>query len=190
MIKAKKISRFFAFIKGLWHNTLVIYNFASMDLTLLFAGLCLALVCAFEFINGFHDTANAVAPVIYSNSLAPKKAVLLAAFFNFLGVIIGGTGVAIGIMKLLPLEKLASSSLEFGICVVLSLLIAAIIWNFGTWYMGIPASSSHTLIGSILGVSLVMYTLDPSSVSIPWTKVVSTFESLLFSPIFGFFLAF
>ena len=92
-------------------------------------------------------------------------------------------------MKLLPLDKIAQSSMSFGICAVLALLIAAIIWNFGTWYMGLPASSSHTLIGSILGVSLVMHYLD-TSVVLPWTKVISTFESLLFSPIFGFMLAF
>ncbi len=161
-----------------------------MEHAYLFAGLCLALVCAFEFINWFHDTANAVAPVIYSNSLTPKKAVVLAAFFNFIWVLVGGTGVAIGIMKLLPLEKLASAGITFGICAVLSLLIAAIIWNFGTWYMGLPASSSHTLIGSILGVSLAMYYLDSTSVTIPWGKVISTFKSLLFSPVAGFFLAF
>ncbi len=160
-----------------------------MELTYFFAGLCLFLVCAFEFINGFHDTANAVAPVIYSNSLTPKKAVILAAFFNFFGVIIGGTGVAIWIMKLLPLEKIGSSSMVFWVCVVLSLLIAAIIWNFGTWYLGLPASSSHTLIGSILGVSLVMNMMD-SSVKLPWHKVMETFESLLFSPFVGFLLAF
>lgn len=164
-------------------------SLSIMELSLLFAGLCLALVCAFEFINGFHDTANAVAPVIYSNSLTPKKAVLLAAFFNFLWVVIGGTGVAIGIMKLLPLDKIAHSSMAFGICAVLSLLIAAIIWNFGTWYLGIPASSSHTLIGSILWVSLVMH-LSDTSVVLPWHKVIDTFESLLFSPFIGFLLAF
>ncbi len=160
-----------------------------MEHAYLFAGLCLFLVCAFEFINGFHDTANAVAPVIYSNSLSAKKAVLLAAFFNFLGVVVGGTWVAIGIMKLLPLEKLANSSMAFGICVVLSLLIAAIIWNFGTWYLGLPASSSHTLIGSILGVSLVMNYMDPGVV-LPLKKVTETFEALLVSPIVWFVLAF
>ena len=160
-----------------------------MDYTFLFAWLCLFLVCAFEFINGFHDTANAVAPVIYSNSLSAKKAVMLAAFFNFLGVVVGGTGVAIGIMKLLPLDKIASSGMAFGVSAVLALLIAAIIWNFGTWYLGLPASSSHTLIGSILGVSLVMHYMD-TSVVLPMAKVVSTFESLLFSPVFGFMLAF
>jgi PiT family inorganic phosphate transporter len=120
-----------------------------MEIYILLA-LCLLLVCAFEFINGFHDTANAVAPVIYTNSLTPKKAVLLAAFFNFLGVSLGGISVAMGIIHLLPLDMIANQPVSFGICVVLSLLLAAIIWNFGTWYLGIPASSSHTLIGSIL----------------------------------------
>lgn len=114
---------------------------------------------------------------------------MLAAFFNFVGVVVGGTGVAIGIMKLLPLEKIAQSGLAFGICAVLALLIAAIIWNFGTWYLGLPASSSHTLIGSILGVSLVMNYMDPSVV-LPMKKVIETFESLLFSPFVGFLLAF
>ena len=102
---------------------------------------------------------------------------------------VGGTGVAIGIMKLLPLDKIATSSMSFGICVVLSLLIAAIIWNFGTWYLGIPASSSHTLIGSILGVSLVMNFMD-KDVVLPLHKVIETFEALLFSPVIGFMLAF
>ncbi len=96
-------------------------------------------------------------------------------------------------MKLLPLDKIAYESahanIAFGICVVLSLLIAAIIWNFGTWYMGLPASSSHTLIGSILGVSLVMHYMD-SKVTLPWHKVIETFEALLFSPFIGFLLAF
>ena len=108
---------------------------------------------------------------------------MLAAFFNFLGVVLGGTGVAIAIMKLLPLDKIASSGMAFGVSAVLALLIAAIIWNFGTWYLGLPASSSHTLIGSILGVSLVMHYMD-TSVVLPMAKVISTFESLLFSPIF------
>jgi phosphate/sulfate permease len=156
----------------------------------LLLGACLLLVCAFEFINGFHDTANAVAPVIYTNSLSAKKAVLLAAFFNFLWVLLGGISVAMGIIHLLPLDMIANQPVAFGICVVLALLFAAIIWNFGTWYIGLPASSSHTLIGSILGVSLAMYYLDPTGVSIPWTKVLDAGKSLLASPVFGFLLAF
>jgi inorganic phosphate transporter, PiT family len=114
---------------------------------------------------------------------------MLAAFFNFLGVVVGGTGVAIGIMKLLPLDKIAHSGMAFGICAILALLIAAIIWNFGTWYLGLPASSSHTLIGSILGVSLVMHSMD-TTVVLPWSKVGETFQALLFSPFIGFMLAF
>ncbi len=161
-----------------------------MDLALILLVFCIILVCAFEFINWFHDTANAVAPVIYTNSLPPKIAVLLAAFFNFLGVTLGGISVAMGIIHLLPLEMIASQPVAFGICVVLSLLLAAIVWNFGTWYLGIPASSSHTLIGSILWVSLAMYYLDSSGVTIPWAKVIDAFKSLLVSPVIGFLLAF
>jgi phosphate/sulfate permease len=161
-----------------------------MDIILITAVLCLALVAAFEFINGFHDTANAVAPVIYTNSLTPRKAVLLAAFFNFIWVILGGIGVAMGIIHLLPLDMMANQpGIGFGLCVVLALLFAAIIWNFGTWYLGIPASSSHTLIGSILGVSLAMYMID-DSVQLPLKKVTEVFESLLVSPVVGFMLAF
>ncbi len=163
-----------------------------MDVSLsiyILLGLSLLLVCAFEFINGFHDTANAVAPVIYTKSLSPMRAVLLAAFFNFLGVSLGGIAVAMGIIHLLPLDIIANQPIAFGVSVVLSLLIAAIIWNFGTWYLGIPASSSHTLIGSILWVSLAMYYID-SSVVIPTTKVIDTFKSLLISPVIGFLLAF
>jgi PiT family inorganic phosphate transporter len=155
----------------------------------LLLGVCLLFVCAFEFINGFHDTANAVAPVIYTNSLSPKKSVLLAAFFNFLGVTLGGISVAMGIIHLLPLDMIAGQGVSFGITVVLSLLFSAIIWNFGTWYLGIPASSSHTLIGSILGVSLAMYMLD-SNVTLPVSKVIEVMKSLLFSPVIGFILAF
>jgi phosphate/sulfate permease len=103
---------------------------------------------------------------------------------------LGGISVAMGIIHLLPLDMIANQPVAFGICVVLALLFAAIIWNFGTWYIGLPASSSHTLIGSILGVSLAMYYLDPTGVSIPWTKVLDAGKSLLASPVFGFLLAF
>jgi phosphate/sulfate permease len=151
--------------------------------------VCILLVCTFEFINGFHDTANAVAPVIYTNSLEAKKAVILAAICNFLWVLLGGTGVAMGIIHLLPLDVIADQSVTFGICVVVSLLFSAIIWNLWTWYFGIPASSSHTLIGAILWVSLVMYTLY-DSVTLPIAKTREVFESLLVSPIVGFMLAF
>ena len=119
---------------------------------LLVASLAVAL--AFEFVNGFHDTANAVATVIYTKSLGPRKAVAWSGFCNFLGVYLGGTAVAFGIVSLLPVDLLVSIDSAKGLAMVMALLIAAIAWNLGTWLMAIPASSSHTLIGAILGVGL------------------------------------
>ncbi|NDK07947.1 inorganic phosphate transporter [Candidatus Gracilibacteria bacterium] len=158
----------------------------------IFLVFCLALVSVFEFINGFHDTANAVAPVIYTKSLKPKKAVLIAALMNFLGVILGGIGVAIGIIHLLPLDAIGYQSTSFGIIVLVSLLLSAIIWNFATWYFGIPASSSHSLIGAILGVTIMM-TIIPMKGNIEvkpnWDKLKEVIESLLISPVLGFIAA-
>ena len=114
----------------------------------------LAFVLAFEFINGFHDTANAVATVIYTKAMPPHLAVFFSGVFNFLGVLLGGVGVAYAIVHLLPVELLVNVNTGHGLAMVFSLLAAAITWNLGTWYFGIPASSSHTLIGSILGVGL------------------------------------
>ena len=116
--------------------------------------LALAFVLAFEFINGFHDTANAVATVIYTKAMPPHLAVFFSGVFNFLGVLLGGVGVAYAIVHLLPVELLINVNTGHGLAMVFSLLAAAITWNLGTWYFGIPASSSHTLIGSILGVGL------------------------------------
>ncbi len=118
---------------------------------------CLFLACAFEFVNGFHDTANAVATVIYTNSLKPTTAVVWSGVWNFIGLIFSvyllssGLGVAMGILNLLPSEALTDSSVSHGIAIILAILLTAIIWNLGTWWLGLPASSSHTLIGSILG---------------------------------------
>ncbi len=159
--------------------------------TLLIA--CLSLVCIFEFVNGSHDTANAVSPVIYSHSLKPQKAVILAACMNFLGVTFWGIAVAMGIIHLLPLDIIAEQGSTFGIFVVLSLLLTAIVWNAGTWYLGLPASSSHTLIGSIFGVGIAMSLLPlqtESKVSLNWHKVIEVIESLLISPVIGLGLAF
>ncbi|MFA5917790.1 MAG: inorganic phosphate transporter [Candidatus Gracilibacteria bacterium] len=154
---------------------------------------CLTLVSAFEFINGFHDTANAVAPVIYTKSLKARKAVLIAAIMNFLGVMLGGVGVAMAIIHLLPLDAIGYQSTTFGIVVIVSLLLSAIIWNFATWFFGIPASSSHSLIGAILGVTMIL-TITPMKGYIKvipnWEKAIEVIESLLISPIIGFFLAF
>lgn len=151
--------------------------------------ICLVAAYGFEFVNGFHDTANAVATVIYTNSLKPWVAVIWSGFFNFLGVLLGGIGVAMGIVNLLPVETLIDQNVSHSIAMVMALLISAISWNLVTWYLGIPASSSHTLIGSILGVGLA-YSLLPgvSGAAVNWHKASEIGISLLISPLFGFSL--
>ena len=153
--------------------------------------ICLLCACAFEFVNGFHDTANAVATVIYTNSLKPTTAVIWSGFFNFLGVLMGGITVAMGIVNLLPVELLIDQNVYHSVAMVLSLLLSAIIWNLGTWYFGLPASSSHTLIGSILGVGLAFSMMPEAKdgAGVNWSKAGEIFASLLISPLFGFGMA-
>ena len=149
--------------------------------------LCLVAACGFEFVNGFHDTANAVATVIYTNTLTPWKAVIWSGFCNFLGVFAGGISVAMSIVNLLPVEILIDQNVWHSLAMVLSLLFSAITWNLGTWYFGLPASSSHTLIGAILGVGIMYSTLPESTgTAVNWTKAAEVGLSLLFSPLFGF----
>lgn len=150
--------------------------------------LCLILACLFEFINGFHDTANAVATVIYTNSLKPTVAVIYSGLLNFTGVMVGGIVVAMGIVNLLPMDTLVDSNPYHGVAMVLALLLSAIIWNFGTWYFGIPSSSSHTLIGSILGIGLAFYFLPGNYglSAVNWDKAKDTGLALLLSPLLGF----
>ena len=148
-------------------------------LLLLFVSLLIAL--GFEFVNGFHDTANAVATVIYTKSLSPRKAVVWSGFCNFLGVYLGGIAVAYSIVNLLPVELLVDVGSGAGMAMVLSLLLAAIIWNLGTWYFGIPTSSSHALIGAILGVGLA-HSLLPNRAfgsGVNWSKAKEVGLSLL-----------
>lgn len=156
---------------------------------LLFISLFAA--CAFEFVNGFHDTANAVATVIYTNSLKPTVAVVWSGICNFTGVLLGGIGVAMGIVNLLPVELLIDQNVYHSVALVLALLLSAIIWNLGTWYFGIPSSSSHTLIGSILGVGLAFSTMPENKAgsAVNWEKAIETGEALLLSPLLGFSLA-
>jgi len=144
--------------------------------------------CAFEFVNGFHDTANAVATVIYTNALKPTVAVVLSGVFNFVGVLLGGIGVAMGIVNLLPVELLVDQNVYHSLAMVFALLLSAIIWNLGTWYFGLPSSSSHTLIGSILGVGLAFSTLGVSDGGVNWEKAIETGYALLLSPLLGFSL--
>lgn len=149
--------------------------------------ICLIAACGFEFVNGFHDTANAVATVIYTNSLKPWFAVIWSGIWNFLGVLLGGIGVAVSIVNLLPVETLVDQNIAHSISMVMALLITAIFWNLLTWYLGIPCSSSHTLIGSILGVGLA-YSLLPTAGgdAVNWGKAKEIGVSLLVSPLFGF----
>ena len=152
--------------------------------------LCITAALAFEFINGFHDTANAVATVIYTHSLKPQVAVVWSGIWNLIGVNVGGITVAIGIINLLPIDALTDSNIYHNLSMVMALIITAILWNMGTWYLGIPCSSSHTLIGSIFGVGIA-YMLLPGSheVALNWTKVKDVGLSLLISPVIGFFAA-
>ena len=161
----------------------------TIGLTILLL-LSLLAACAFEFINGFHDTANAVATVIYTNSLKPRIAVIWSGTWNFVGVYFGGIAVAMGIVNLLPVEALVDANMAHGIAMIMSLIFTAIIWNLGTWYLGIPVSSSHTLIGSIFGVGLAyMFLPGSTGVALNWHKVEEVGLSLLISPVFGFFIA-
>ncbi|MES2379479.1 MAG: inorganic phosphate transporter [Bacteroidota bacterium] len=152
--------------------------------------LCLVAACAFEFINGFHDTANAVATVIYTNSLKPWVAVVWSGIWNSVGVFAGGITVAMGISNLLPIEVLIDPNIYHSIALIMALLLTAIIWNLGTWYYGIPCSSSHTLVGSILGVGLAYsFIAEKSGSFVNWSKAGDIGLSLLFSPLIGFSLA-
>ena len=164
----------------------------ELELSLLIL-LIITLIAAFgfEFVNGFHDTANAVATVIYTNSLSPVPAVIWSGFWNMMGVLLGGIGVAMGIVDLLPLDLQVGLSAKEGVLMVMALLSSAIAWNIGTWYYGIPCSSSHTLIGSILGVGLA-YSMLPNQVfgsGVNWGKAGEIGISLLLSPLIGFSLS-
>lgn len=156
----------------------------------IFLILCLLAACTFEFINGFHDTANAVATVIYTHSLKPTFAVIWSGLWNFIGVNVGGIAVAIGIINLLPIDVIIDRNLAHNVAMVLALILTAIIWNLSTWYFGIPCSSSHTLIGSIFGVGIAFILLPGNhEVALNWTKVMEVGLSLLISPVFGFGMA-
>src|SRR5271154_3957482 len=134
--------------------------------------LALALALSFEFVNGFHDTANAVATVIYTNTLKPVYAVVWSGCWNLIGVLCSSGAVAYSIVALLPVELVLNSGSGAGFAMIFSLLVSAIIWNVGTWYMGLPASSSHTLFGSIMGVGVAnaMLSKHPFGEGINWAK--------------------
>jgi PiT family inorganic phosphate transporter len=156
--------------------------------------LCLAILLAlsFEFVNGFHDTANAVATVIYTHTLKPTQAVVWSGMWNLIGVLTSSGAVAFGIVALLPVELVINVGSGAGFAMVFALLISSIVWNLGTWYLGLPASSSHTLIGSIVGVGLMNSLMSPDSAfgeGVNWAKVADTVKALIFSPLIGFVAA-
>ena len=154
-------------------------------------GVAMLIALGFEFVNGFHDTANAVATVIYTHALPAQVAVVWSGCWNLLGVLASSGAVAFGIVSLLPVELILQVGSSAGYAMVFALLIAAIIWNLGTWLMGIPASSSHTLIGSIVGVGVANALLrgQDGTSGVDWDQVTKVGESLLFSPLFGFGLS-
>ncbi|AGH75317.1 inorganic phosphate transporter PitA [Edwardsiella piscicida] len=170
----------------------MLHLFAGLDFhTGLMLVLALLFVLFYEAINGFHDTANAVATVIYTRALRSQIAVVMSGIFNFLGVMLGGLSVAYAIVHLLPTDLLLNVGSAHGLAMMFSLLLAAIIWNLGTWYFGLPASSSHTLIGAIIGIALTNALMTHTSVvdalNIP--KMIEIFLSLIISPIVGLLLA-
>ncbi len=151
-------------------------------------GLALLIALGFEFVNGFHDTANAVATVIYTHSLEPHVAVVWSGFWNFVGVLTSSGAVAFAVITLLPVELILKVSAGSGFAMVFALLVAAILWNLATWYRGLPASSSHTMIGSIIGVGLANQLMHGTSGTsgVDWSQATKVFKALLFSPLIGF----
>lgn len=165
-------------------------NVGVLTLCLLLLSLGIALF--YEMINGFHDTANAVSMIIYTNSLKPSHSVIMAGIMNFFGVLLGGIGVAYAIVHLLPLDIIVSSNQNATLVMIYSLLISAVVWNFGTWYFGIPVSSSHSLIGSLIGVSVafgLMHGFDFTQ-SVNWSAVYKVLLALAISPLVGFGFAY
>ena len=160
-------------------------------LPFLLLGVALLIALGFEFVNGFHDTANAVATVIYTHALPAQVAVVWSGCWNLLGVLASTGAVAFGIVSLLPVELILQVGSAAGYAMVFALLIAAIIWNLGTWWLGIPASSSHTLIGSIVGVGVANALVNgkDGTSGVDWDQVTKVGEALLFSPLFGFTLS-
>jgi len=157
----------------------------------LLLGLALLIALGFEFVNGFHDTANAVATVIYTHSLEPHIAVVWSGLWNFIGVLTSSGAVAFAIISLLPVELILKVSKGSGFSMVFALLVAAILWNLATWWRGLPASSSHTMIGSIIGVGIANQLMmgNSGTAGVDWEQVTKVFKALLISPIVGFALS-
>src|ERR1700691_6220790 len=175
---------------SLLHDLSFVHNESILPFVLL--GVALLVALGFEFVNGFHDTANAVATVIYTHSLEPHIAVVWSGFWNFLGVLASSGLVAFAIVSLLPVELILQVGSKAGFAMVFALLVSAILWNLGTWYFGLPASSSHTLIGSVIGVGIANQLMSPKTGTsgVDWGQAANIGKSLLLSPIVGFLGAF
>src|SRR5208337_4426439 len=154
-------------------------------------GFALLIALGFEFVNGFHDTANAVATVIYTHSLEPHIAVVYSGILNFVGVMLSSGAVAWAIVSLLPVELILKGNSGSGFAMVFALLVAAILWNLATWYRGLPVSSSHTMIGSILGVGLAYQMMigKTGTSGLDWDQVKKVIAALCISPAVGFVAA-
>ncbi len=156
-------------------------------------GVALLTALGFEFVNGFHDTANAVATVIYTHSMEPHVAVVYSGTLNLIGVLWSSGAVAFTIISLLPVELILQVGHGAGFAMVFALLIAAILWNLGTWSLGLPSSSSHTLIGSIIGVGIANQLMSPKgsgTSGVDWGQAQKVFVALVTSPLIGFVCAF
>ncbi len=171
---------------SLLHDLSAVHSESFLPYLLL--GIALLVALGFEFVNGFHDTANAVATVIYTHSLEPHIAVVWSGFWNFLGVLASSGLVAFAIVSLLPVELILQVGSKAGFAMVFALLVSAILWNLGTWYFGLPASSSHTLIGSVIGVGIANQLMSPKTGTsgVDWGQAANIGKSLLLSPIVGF----
>ena len=189
------------FVAMLIGGSIYIWTQLSSDLSIvhnasifpyLLLGVALFIALGFEFVNGFHDTANAVATVIYTHSLEPHIAVVYSGVMNFVGVLLSTGTVAYSVITLLPVELILKVSSGAGFAMVFALLVAAIIWNLATWWRGLPASSSHTMIGSIIGVGVANQLMqgNPGTSGVEWAQVTKVFQALLFSPLIGFGAAF
>lgn len=174
---------------NLSHDLISLHAGSALPYILL--GIALFVALGFEFVNGFHDTANAVATVIYTHAMEPHMAVTWSGFCNFAGVVTSGGLVAFKIVSLLPVELILQVGSSAGFAMVFALLVAAILWNLGTWYFGLPASSSHTLIGSVIGVGIANQLMAARSGTsgVDWDQAKEIGKSLLLSPLFGFAIA-
>jgi PiT family inorganic phosphate transporter len=194
---AKSIALFLAVLAGgvCYIALQVVKDMRTVTVTSIWPYLLLALALlialGFEFVNGFHDTANAVATVIYTHSLEPIPAVVLSGFCNLAGVLLSSGAVAFAIITLLPVDLILQVSSGSGYAMVFALLVAAILWNLGTWWLGLPASSSHTMVGSIIGVGIASQLFNPhmGTSGVDWEQAIKVLKALLFSPLIGFFLA-